>query len=92
MKLPAPGTTLLGAGVPSSLTVYAREVQPTETHLLINTHRGKHEIRWELCSEKLALATQAERSRMALSPSGCSIRWPLLEEDLAVGPLIMPAR
>ena len=80
------------AGVPSNLTVYAREAQPTETHLVINTHRGKHEIRWELCSEKLAQATQAERSRMALSPSGCSIGWPLIEEDLAVGPLIMPAR
>ena len=78
--------------MPSRLTVYAREILPTETHLVINTHRGKHEIRWELCSEKLAQATQAERSRMALSPSGCSIRWPLLEEDLAVGPLIMPAR
>ena len=76
----------------SSLTVYAREVTATETHLIINTHRGKHEIRWELCSERLSQATQAERMRLALSPSGCSIRWPLLDEDLAVGPLILPGR
>jgi len=74
------------------LTVYAREAQATETHLIITTHRGKHEIRWELCSEKLGQATQAERSRMALSPSGCSIRWPLVDEDLAIGPLILPTR
>lgn len=78
--------------MPSSLTVYAREVAASETHLIISTHRGKHEIRWELCSEKLGQATQAERARMMLSPSGCSVRWPLLDEDLSVGPLIMPAR
>jgi len=78
------------AGVPSNLTVYAREVEATESHLIITTHRGKHEIRWELCSEKLSQATQAERMRMALSPSGSSIRWPLLDGDLGVGPLILP--
>ncbi|HEU0120370.1 MAG TPA: hypothetical protein VFQ91_07590 [Bryobacteraceae bacterium] len=78
--------------MPSSLIVYAREATATETHLVITTHRGKHEIRWELCSEKLSQATQAERARMALSPSGCSIRWMLLDEDLAVGPLVVPSR
>ena len=76
--------------MPSSLTVYARQVDATETHLIITTHRGKHEIRWEKCSEKLSQATGAERSRVQLSPSGAAIRWPLLDEDLAVGPLIMP--
>ena len=78
--------------MPSSLIVYARTAEATDTHLIIGTHKGKHEIRWEMCSEKLAQATQAERVRLALSPSGCSIRWPLLEEDLAVGPLILPSR
>jgi len=78
--------------VPSSLTGYAREIQATDTHLVITTHRGKFEIRWELCSEKLSQATQAERQRLALSPSGSSIRWPLIDEDLAIGPLILPAR
>ena len=78
--------------MPSSLTVYARDAQATDTHLVINTHRGKHEIRWELCSEKLAQAMQAERSLLVLSPSGCAIRWPMLDEDLAIGPLIMPGR
>lgn len=84
--------TRLEAGVPSSLTVYARDAAATETHLIITTHRGKYEIRWELCSEKLSQATQAERARFTLSPSGCSIRWPLLDEDLAIGPLIVPSR
>lgn len=76
--------------MPSNLTIYAREVQATDSHLHIVTHRGKHEVRWELCSDKLAQATQAERARLQLSPSGASIRWPLLDEDLAVGPLILP--
>lgn len=75
--------------MPSNLTVYARELSATDTHLVILTHRGKHEIRWELCSEKLSQATQAERGRFSLSPSGCSIRWPLIDEDLAIGPLIL---
>lgn len=82
----------MGGGVPSSLTVFAREALATDTHLVISTHRGKHEIRWELCSERLAQATQAERARLQLSPSGCSVRWPLLDEDLGLGPLIMPSR
>ena len=75
--------------MPSSLVVYAREIQANETHLIIVTHRGRFEIRWELCSERLAQATQAERQLVVLSPSGASIRWPLLDEDLAVGPLIL---
>ncbi|MBM3786211.1 MAG: DUF2442 domain-containing protein [Acidobacteria bacterium] len=76
--------------MPTNLTIYAREASATDSHLQIGTHRGKHEIRWELCSERLSQATQAERSLLILSPSGCSIRWPLIDEDLAIGPLILP--
>lgn len=76
--------------MPSSLTVYARNVETTDTHLVIITHRGRHEIRWEHCSERLSQATLAERHRVVLSPSGSCLRWPLLDEDLAVGPLLMP--
>jgi hypothetical protein len=32
-----------------------------------------------------------ERSRAELSPSGYGINWPLLDEDLAVGPLLQAA-
>lgn len=67
------------ADAPSSLTVYAREVQATESHLIIDTHHGRHEIRFKLRSEKLSQAIQAERTQMGLSPSGCAIRWPLLD-------------
>jgi hypothetical protein len=74
------------------MTVYAREVNAGDTHLTIVTHRGKHEIRWEHCSEKLAQATTAERASLQLSPSGSSIRWPLIDEDLAIGPLVIPQK
>jgi hypothetical protein len=32
-----------------------------------------------------------ERNRAELSPSGCGIHWPLIDEDLAVGPLLRAA-
>lgn len=79
------------AAVPSS-AIFAREISASETHLIITTHRGKTEIRWELASEKLAQATTVERMRCSLSPSGYSVRWPLLDEDLGVGELVVPGR
>lgn len=76
----------------ASSSILAREISANETHLSITTHRGKTEIRWEKLSEKLAQATSIERMRCYLSPSGYSIRWPLLEEDLGVGELLVPTK
>jgi len=76
----------------ASSTILAREISASETHLSITTHRGKTEVRWEKLSEKVAQATSVERMRCFLSPSGYSIRWPLLEEDLGVGELLVPVR
>jgi len=45
-------------------------------------------IPWERCSERLARASLIERSRAELSPSGYGIHWPLIDEDLAIGPLL----
>jgi hypothetical protein len=39
----------------------------------------------------LARASWLERSRAERSPSGYGIHWPLLDEDLAVGPLLKTA-
>lgn len=77
--------------VPSS-AILAREISANETHLTIFTHRGKTEIRWEMISERLGQATSVERMRCQLSPSGYSIRWPLLDEDLGIGEMILPGR
>ena len=45
-------------------------------------------IPWARCSPTLAAAGDTERTRAELSPSGYGIHWPLLDEDLAVGPLV----
>ena len=52
------------------------------------TETGTVSISWEQCSGRLALASPLERSRAILSPSGYGIHWPLIDEDLAVGPLV----
>ncbi|MCX6586166.1 MAG: DUF2442 domain-containing protein [Acidobacteria bacterium] len=75
-----------------SNAILAREISASETHLTILTHRGKTEIRWEMISERLSQATSVERTRCQLSPSGYSIRWPLLDEDLGIGEMLLPGR
>ena len=69
--------------------VVAKQVTATTTHLVIVTRNGKFDIPWEKCSPKLAEAGVLERTRAELSPSGYGIHWPLLDEDLAVAPLIL---
>ena len=72
--------------------VLAKAISVTDTHLVVATDSGRFEIPWEKCSAKLAGATPLERSRVDLSPSGYGIHWPLLDEDLAVGPLLRQPR
>ena len=39
-------------------------------------------------SEKLARASQIERKKFEISPSGYGIHWPLLDEDLSIDGLL----
>jgi len=39
-------------------------------------------------SKRLARATQAQRDNFELSPSGCGIHWPEIDEDLSVDGLL----
>ncbi len=68
--------------------VLAKAVEITSDALVVITEAGAVSIPWEMCSERLARASYAERSRAELSPSGYGIHWPLLDEDLAIGPLL----
>jgi hypothetical protein len=63
-------------------------IAPTPDALTITTGSGTYSIPWEQCSPTLARANGFERSRAELSPSGYGIHWPLLDEDLAIGPLL----
>ncbi len=68
--------------------ILATAVKPTLEQLIVVTETGSVSIPWEKCSERLARASQAERNHALLSPSGYGIHWPLIDEDLAVGPLL----
>lgn len=68
--------------------ILATAVEPTPEQLIVIAENGTVAIPWEKCSERLARASQVERSRAVLSPSGYGIHWPLIDEDLAVGPLL----
>jgi len=71
--------------------VLAKAIEATTEALIVILEDGSVSIPWEKCSERLARATLAERSRAELSPSGYGIHWPLIDEDLAVGPLLRAA-
>jgi hypothetical protein len=68
--------------------VLAKRIETTPEALIVTTETGSVSIPWEKCSERLARASSLERSRAELSPSGYGIHWPLLDEDLAIGPLL----
>jgi hypothetical protein len=68
--------------------VLAMAIDTTPEALIVILDSGSVSIPWERCSERLARASFLERSRAELSPSGYGIHWPLIDEDLAVGPLL----
>ena len=72
--------------------VLAKAIETTLEALIVIMEKGTVSIPWEKCSERLARASQVERSRAELSPSGYGIHWPLIDEDLAVGPLLRGAK
>jgi len=71
--------------------VLAKAIDTTPEALILILESGPVPIPWEKCSERLARASLLERSRAELSPSGYGIHWPLIDEDLAVGPLLKAA-
>jgi hypothetical protein len=71
--------------------VLAKAIETTPAALVLILEGRAVAIPWEKCSERLSRATLAERSGAILSPSGYGINWPLIDEDLAVGPLVRTA-
>lgn len=71
--------------------VVAKAIETTPDALVIILESGPIAIPWDRCSERLARASQTERNRAELSPSGYGINWPLIDEDLAIGPLVRTA-
>jgi len=71
--------------------VLAKAIETTPDALVVIMESGSVSIPWEKCSERLARASLVERNRVELSPSGYGIHWPLIDEDLAIGPLLRAA-
>jgi hypothetical protein len=59
----------------AELPVRAKSIRPTPDSLIVELDGHTVAIAWERCSPLLAAA-------------GYGIHWPLLDEDLAIGPLI----
>jgi hypothetical protein len=83
----------VSAGIVQSKTnpVLARAIETTPEALIVVMEDGSVSIPWEKCSVRLARASPVERNRAELSPSGYGIHWPLIDEDLVVGPLLRAA-
>ena len=71
--------------------ITAKGVETKAEVLVIVLEDRKVSIAWQDCSPVLAAATAEQRSRAELSPGGYGIHWPLLDEDLAVDPLVRRA-
>jgi hypothetical protein len=85
------GSTLEGIVQSKTEPILAKAIETTPEALVVIMENGSVSIPWEKCSERLANATLIERNRAELSPSGYGIHWPLIDEDLAIGPLLRAA-
>ena len=63
-------------------------VDTDESDLYLSVDGQAYRIPWHKCSSRLSCATLEERSFIQISPSGYGLHWPLIDEDLAVDPLL----
>jgi len=71
--------------------ITASAIETSRDALILVLGDRRLRIPWERCSERLASATDLERSTAELSPGGYGIHWPLLDEDLSVPGLVRDA-
>ncbi len=65
-----------------------KNIQFTAKTLKINIDGKQYEFDLHTISERLAKASERERERYNISPSGYGIHWPLMDEDLSIDGLI----
>lgn len=76
--------TVHGEPIPNDVTM----VKAEDNHLLLVVAGQAYRIAWTDCSSRLAQANKAERALIEVSPSGYGLHWPLIDEDLAITPLL----
>lgn len=59
-----------------------------KAYLVLNVDGQEYRILWENCSSILSSASPSQRENVEVAPSGYGLHWPLLDEDLAVKPLL----
>ena len=57
-------------------------------HLKIEIDGKVHIFDLRKISKRLLTASPSERQRFEISPSGCGIHWPLIDEDLSINGLL----
>jgi hypothetical protein len=60
------------------------DIQFTDESLKINIDSKQYEFKLSDISGKLANASDIERDKYEISPSGYGIHWPLIDEDLTI--------
>jgi uncharacterized protein (DUF433 family) len=65
------------------------EVWTDTMHLYLTVDGRSYRIRWTDCSPRLLAASDRQRHRFDVSPSGYGIHWPEIDEDLAIAPLLL---
>ncbi len=65
--------------------------QTTQEYLYLTVDNQAYRIVWEKCSKRLLSGTPEERRFIDIAPSGYGLHWPLLDEDLAIDPLLKHA-
>ncbi len=63
-------------------------IQFRENKIRIKIDGQEHEFELSSISEKLANASENERQKYEISPSGYGIHWPLIDEDLSIDGLL----
>jgi len=63
-------------------------VQFRDDKIRIKIDGQEHEFELSSISEKLANASEIERQKYEISPSGYGIHWPLIDEDLSIDGLL----
>ena len=63
----------------------------TVDYLAFTVDGSTYRVLWLNCSKRLCAATHEERAFIDISPSGYGLHWPLIDEDLAIDPLLTMA-
>lgn len=66
-------------------------IQTDSEALYLQVDGAYLQIKWKDCSQQLSQASAVEREIIEVAPSGYGLHWPLLDEDLAIDPLLSRA-